>query len=126
MSCLFDSLSSFLTDINSTQLRHLVTQYLSTDPSFFQEDSQKLSDVLGVDDVQLGDYVANMANSHTWGGAIEIRAFCEMFQTRVLVEIHGRRIEFLPKEEPRFTIHLHYTGNHYEPISISDEKKNVA
>lgn len=122
MSCLFDSLSTFLIDVDSGQLRRMITQFLATDPSFFEEESGRLSDILSVDNVQLGDYVNTMSSPHTWGGAIEIRAFCEMFRTRVLVEIHGRTIEFLPKQPYQCTARIHYTGNHYEPIDIVKQK----
>lgn len=121
MSCLFDSLSTFLTDINSSQLRHIITHFLSQDPSFFEEESGKLSDILSIDNVRLEEYVNAMSNPNTWGGAIEIRAFSEIYKVRVLVQIHDRIIEFLPKHEYNFTIRIHYTGNHYEPIDIVKE-----
>lgn len=118
MSCLFDSLSTFLKDTNPSQLRQMITEFLARDPSFFEEESGKLSDILRVDNVRLEDYVNAMSSPNTWGGAIEIRAFCEMYRVRVMVEIHGRTIEFLPRQPYQCTARIHYTGNHYEPIEI--------
>jgi hypothetical protein len=57
----------------------MITKYLSHDPVFFEDtDNGKLSSLLQLEDtpVDLETYVKNMSDPNTWGGAIEIYAFC--------------------------------------------------
>lgn len=125
MSCLFDALSFYIENVDGQTLRTMISEYLQQDPLFFDE-KNRLSSVLQMDDqpMSLDAYVQNMKQSSTWGGAIEIRAFCELFRARVLVKILDPRhphdvIEFLPHAPPDSTVEVGYTGNHYIPIRIS-------
>lgn len=129
MSCLFDSLSYFITNIDSQRLRSMIVNYLSTNPKLIEDN--KFSDLLIFEDqpVSLENYIQNMSDHNTWGGAIEIKAFADMFNVRILVNViqTGKQIEFLPKNPFTSTICLLYTGNHYEPLSImpSNDKINL-
>lgn len=120
MSCLFDSLSHFITNVDSPKMRSMIVNYLSTNPKLMEDN--KFSDLLSFGDhpVELNDYIRHMSNTDTWGGAIEIKAFADMFSIRVLINLTttGKQIEFLPKNQYQTTICLLYTGNHYEPVSI--------
>ena len=126
MSCLFDSLSHFLSNVEAHELRLMITKYLSHDPVFFEDtDHGRLSSLLQLEDtpVDLETYVKNMSDPNTWGGAIEINAFCNMLNARVEVHVmqNNQTIEFLPKNTsapPVITFRIGYTGNHYIPISI--------
>jgi hypothetical protein len=66
------------------------------------------------------NYVQGMRLPATWGGAIEIQAACNLWGYRIVV-LNRRsetctEIEFLPvSAEPTRTIHLSWTGGHYEP-----------
>lgn len=129
MSCLFDSLSHFVQNINASELRKMIVDYLAKDPLIFDDLKEKghLSDILQFENnqsVSLPQYIHHMSNSNAWGGAIEIRAFCEMFKARVMIKVYsdGKFIEFIPDTcAPTATFNLGYTGNHYEPISVKLE-----
>ena len=65
----------------------------------------------------LEPYVARMRSASTWGGAIEIRAFVQLWKRPVKVwAIRGRRwIEF-PCSDGGPECKLSWTGGHYEPM----------
>ena len=55
-----------------------------------------------------------MEKDTTWGGAIEIKSFCEMFKVVVVVVYKDRNIQFIPSSKCTDNIiYLNYTGNHY-------------
>ena len=125
MCCLFDSLASFIENMDPLQLRLVLTNYLANDPIFFHElqSGGRLSQLLRFENAQtpsLQSYVQTMSHPSTWGGAIEIRAFCDVFNARVLVLVYETRktIEFLPWQpnDATVTLMIGYTGNHFEPI----------
>jgi hypothetical protein len=66
--------------------------------------------------LELGPYVERMRWSGTWGGAIEIRAFVEIWRrpVRVLVVCTGKWIEF-PCDHGE-VCRLEWTGGHYETV----------
>lgn len=116
MSCLFDSLSTFIPVVSSFEMRTLICDYL--------EKNEKLTDDLSAEDVikfesnmSLDAYVSNMRQLSTMGGATEIKAFCNLFQKNVKVESlpNNKIIEFIAKPEYPF-IFLRWTGGHYDPI----------
>lgn len=119
MSCLFRSLASFIDNISETELRKMIADYLQTDPFIFNNPDQRLSDILKIDNIHLHDYVELMRKEHTWGGAIEIKAFCDMFQSKVVVHIQSSKktVEFYPHNEIiRCEFFIHWDGGHYEPV----------
>lgn len=119
MSCLFRSLSYFITNVETEELRNIITDYIEKDPVLIPPDG-KLSTYLSIDKKSLTDYTSDMRKSGTWGGAIEIRAFCELFQIKVYVLVlrDQKYIEFVPSHYPDETkyIKISWNGNHYEPI----------
>ena len=68
MSCLFRSLSYFISNIETDELRYIITDYISNDPVLILPDV-KLSTILSIDEISLNQYVHNMKKSNTWGGA---------------------------------------------------------
>ena len=76
MSCLFDSLSTFVPD-SSAEIREKVCKYL--------RESKPL--IEGIDTQLLADeaYVRRMQMSSTWGGGIEIRAFANLYHRKVVL-----------------------------------------
>ena len=76
MSCLFDSLATFVSD-SSPEIRQRVCDYI--------EANKPLMD--GIDTNALFDaaYTTNMRNRGTWGGATEIRAACMIYNLSVVV-----------------------------------------
>ena len=99
MSCLFDSLSYFIIGLNGKELRREISNYIAEDPVLI-EPNTKLSTILQYEDKSLHDYVHEMSKDSTWGGGIEIKAFCEMFKIRVFVHVlrDGKVIKFYPSQ----------------------------
>ena len=83
MSCLFNSLSYFVKE-NSDELRHNICNYLEKNPPLM--DGMTTEQVIYFENGQnLKDYIKNMRNTSTWGGAIEIKAFCNIYKKNVFV-----------------------------------------
>ena len=121
MSCLFRSLSFYLTGIDESGLRTQICNYLENNPPLM--DDLRIEDILKTEGGDLNRYVQAMRNEATWGGAIEIKAFCELFQVgvEVLVRQTGKYIVFHPKEArttPLF-VRIEWMGNHFEPKPYS-------
>ena len=118
MSCLFDSLSFFF-KINSNETRQKICNYLERNEKIIDEMDTKF--ILSLDGLTPAEYIKNMRQEHTWGGAIEIQAACNLWNIKIVV--HNKRnnpntsIEFLPiKSSYSITINLEWTGNHYRPL----------
>ena len=103
MSCLFNTLSPFV-HITSKELRDNICSYIKTNPKIFDdipvEDSVMWN---GEDFKDLKSYIKHMKKSSSWGGAIEIKAFCNMYNKVVIVRDQcggvrkkKNKVEFLP------------------------------
>lgn len=106
MSCLFRSLAKFV-NIETDDLRQKICDFLSENP--------ELIDSIRVNDITPNNYVLNMRNNETWGGGIEIKAFCEIYNYQVNVHIPKSVIPFYPKQLPVRIINISWTGNHFTP-----------
>lgn len=110
MSCLFNSLSRFVDDDPYT-IRQKVCDYIAS--------NKVLCD--GIDNNVLCDadkdlYVDKMRKTSTWGGAIEIKAFCEIYGVSVAVHNSRGIITFHPETtSSRERIDVTWSGGHYEP-----------
>lgn len=117
MSCLFNSLSHFTREAPQA-IRGRICDYLAGDPALVDDMSASLVIALesGKD---LGGYVAHMRSPSTWGGAIEIRAFVQLWRrpVRVWVIRTRRWIEFPCSDAGAGAeCKLSWTGGHYEPM----------
>lgn len=118
MSCLFESFTSFISNISHEELRHIICEYLLQNPVMY--DSMKASDSIWDDNNSLKSYVDNMRLTSTWGSALEIKAFCNIFNASVVLKYNGKFIDFHPiSGNSKFTIVLGYTGDHYYPINVT-------
>lgn len=121
MSCLFRSLSFYVQGVEENQLRQIICNYLQQNPPLMEE--LKLQDILVAEGNQLDQYVQTMRHDSTWGGAIEIKAFCEIFKVavEVLVQATQKNILFLPSNTNNSLpptipkIRIEWMGMHYEP-----------
>lgn len=118
MSCLFRSLSYFIQDSDENAIRREICNYLATNPSIL--DDLSLKDVLSFEGMGSDDYVTNMRDPGTWGGAIEIKAFCELYRVAVEVRVRStqKTILFQPSNLSSVPsrIRIEWQGCHYEPI----------
>lgn len=126
MSCLFNSINYFIKADNGEDVRQCICNYL--DNNYPVMENMETRSVLISEDPS-GNYVNHMRNSCTMGGAIEIQAACNIWKLKIIV-INNRGdssdkkfIEFVPiinKGKILRTIHLSWTGNHYDPVIVQD------
>lgn len=123
MSCLFRSLSAFVDGDNEATLRSKIVDYLMHNPEL--QEGMTAEEVIQFEGggQSFAMYLGRMRRGMTWGGAVEIKAFCDMHKTKVCVHIRrGRRsdhpeFEFVPQTgQYDFVAHILWTGNHFEPI----------
>ena len=98
MSCLFNSLSYFINDKSSKDIRNIICDYLENN-----------------------NYIKNMRQTSTWGGAIEIQCACNIWNLKIIVhnirERNAKNIEFIPLNRNfNKIIEITWNGGHYEPI----------
>ncbi len=116
MSCLFDTLSSFV-DLSSRELRENICNYLQNNPKLYED--MKAEDYIlwnGEGYKNIKEYIEKMRRTSTWGGAIEIKAFCNMYHIKVIVNGRkkGERVEFLPYIKSNSKeIEIQWNGGHY-------------
>ena len=112
MSCLFNSLSKFV-NISPQNLRKQICDFLKSNPIIL--DNIKVSEVINWENgMDIHNYINNMEQTSTWGGGIEIKCFCEIYQIGVIINHNNRQIEFIPSSgRCENIIILNYTGNHY-------------
>lgn len=119
MSCLFISLG-YHVKMPADILRLEICDYLMTNPKLL--DDLRADEVTTLEDGKsLKEYLEHMRRGSTMGGATEIRAFTKIYKVNVLVRSipNGKNIEFL--ENPSYPwIGLEWTGNHYEPMKITN------
>lgn len=118
MSCLFNSLSKFISHQDSQKLRQDICNYLESNKPLVDE--LTIKEIAELDGLTQEQYIQNMRNDNTWGGAPEIKAFCEMYHigVKVLVNSSGKIIDFKASEDfDRFVV-ISWTGNHFEPILL--------
>ena len=115
MSCLFNSISYFVQE-NPFVVRNKICDYL--------QNNGKIIDGLETDfvlNLENKNYISKMRNTTVWGGGIEIQAACNIWKLCIIVENRrnneNSKIEFVPLNvDATKTIHLEWTGGHYEPI----------
>lgn len=116
---------------------------MMSNPKLYGEDDARLFDILKWQESEPEDdhlsasgiaheYIAEMRDEETWGSAIEIACFVNMFYCKVVVilaatgENEQSQCEFVPRpsidmrtgsmKALQATATLYYTGNHYEPV----------
>ena len=118
MSCLFNSLSPAVS-LHPEVLRKVLATYLKTDPALL--DDIKAADIIKwTEGKSLQDYASSMSRPGVWGGAIEIRAFCELYEMDVVIHVlyTGKKFSIKSSKNPKKIVHISYTGNHFEPMYI--------
>lgn len=120
-ACLFESLCRF-SNRNHQELRETICDFLEEKPTLgeYKVGDDILKFEMGEN---LEEYIKEMRKLDTWGGAIEIQAFCELTGVKVVVlalesPTNKKRsaYEHLPKNWKNGTLFILYTGNHFEPI----------
>ena len=112
MSCLFDSLSKYIVK-NSSELRIQICDYIEQNPNMI--DNIKVDKVIQWEkNISLPLYVQNMRQNYTWGGAIEVKAFCNLYNIQVNIHLYNdKQISFYPSGEINLIININWTGTHF-------------
>lgn len=118
MSCLFHSLAYFVKTDSADLIRQKVCNFLALNRPLSHADAT--SYVLWETQKPLDQYVREMRHSGTWGGAIEIQAFCELygFSVRCIDQRTQRSFTYVPLNklfQRRITV-LWQGASHYEPL----------
>jgi hypothetical protein len=121
MSCLFQSLSYFMIKNEPEMLRQEICNFLESNPNLV--DDLSLDQIMSIDGVTKEQYISEMRKNSTWGGAIEIKAFCDMYHINVEVIVlnsDNKRIFFEPNIKPcNKLLRISWNGNHFEPFTSS-------
>ena len=117
MSCLFKSLSYFFNE-KSYDIRQKICDYLKQNNPIIDG-----LDTLFILNLENPNYIEHMRKMSTWGGAIEIQCACNIWKSKIIVKDIRRgshkNIEFVPlHSEIEKTIHLEWSGGHYEPVRL--------
>lgn len=127
MSCLFISLEYFL-ELSSKDIRSKICDYLDNNKKIF--DGMDTKDLL---ELESDNYVKKMRKNSTWGGAIEIKAACNIWNLEIIVynirndDKNNSQIQFIPNNGIDLTtkkIYLTWNGFHYEPVTNIKSKFN--
>lgn len=115
MSCLFDSLSTFI-DMPSHKLRLYISNYLATNP-ILMDDLNAETVIMYETNTPLEQYTQSMRCNSTFGGAIEIRAFTKLFNIniRVLSTPNNKTVEFVNSESNTWKT-IRWSGGHFDPV----------
>ena len=116
MSCLFQSLSHFITHNDYRKLRQDICNFLDSNSPLL--DNLTIKEIAEFEGMSKDDYIKNMRNDATWGGAPEIRAFCEMYKVGVKVVVLASKkiIDFYPSEPNDIFVMISWNGSHFEAI----------
>lgn len=121
-SCLFSSIGYLIDhkNFNETtklQYRQLLVNYL--------EDTDIDNSML---EIPKADYIENIQNPSTWGGAIELKLFSDMFQVEIAsIDVQSNRVDIFGQDKnyPQ-RIYVLYNGVHYDPLvmAYTDDNKD--
>jgi len=120
-SCLFSSIGYLIDNKNFSettrlQYRQLLANYLEG---------------ITIDAVTLGmskeEYIESIQNPSTWGGAIELKLFSEMFQIEIAsIDVQSNRVDIFGQDKnyPQ-RIYVLYNGVHYDPLVMAYTEDSV-
>lgn len=117
MSCLFHSLAYFVKTDSAELIRQKVCNFLALNRPLAHADAQTY--IQWETQKPLDQYVREMRHSGTWGGAIEIQAFCELygFSVKCIDQRTQKSFAYVPLNKSfqrRITV-LWQGACHYEP-----------
>lgn len=114
-SCLFSSIGYLLdhknfSETTKLQYRQLLSNHLES---------------ITIEEATLGmpknEYIDNIQNPSTWGGAIELKLFSDMFQIEIAsIDVQSNRVDIFgqDKKYPQ-RIYVVYNGVHYDPLVMA-------
>lgn len=119
-SCLFSSIAYLLDKDNFNISSSLIYRLIIVD--HIKENN--------IDEGMLGmskeEYLQKISESDTWGGAIELKMFSEIFNIQIAVlDVQSGRIDIFGElEDFEKRIYLLYNGIHYDPLVMNYQDNN--
>jgi hypothetical protein len=129
MSCLFEALAAGIPGQNSAILREKICDYLESNLPLIE--GLDTASVLLLESIELhglqNSYIPKMRLHSTWGGGVEIAAFCRIFPASVTVEtlgIPGNQQTLCPMHfvfcsHPQWNLTLNWRDNHYTLSTVT-------
>ena len=114
-SCLFSSIGYLVdtknfSETTSMQYRQLLVNYL---------DETTIPD--GILELPKEEYIKSIQNPNTWGGAIELKLFSDLYQVEIAsVDVQSNRVDIFGQDKnyPQ-RIYVIYNGVHYDPLVMA-------
>jgi hypothetical protein len=97
-------------------VRTILVQYLTKNPNINGMRAKEY--IYSEKRMSLDEYIAFMKLPSSWGGAIEIKIYCDVFGRNVIVvsQHNYKNIEFFSKKKTNIWDLIHWNGSHYVPI----------
>ena len=123
-SCLFSSIGYLIDNKNFNETTKL--QYRQLLANYLEASSNIDAVTLGTNSKE--EYIESIQNPSTWGGAIELKLFSEMFQIEIAsIDVQSNRVDIFGQDTnyPQ-RIFVVYNGVHYDPLvmAYTDEPKD--
>jgi len=116
MSCLFNSLGAH-TGESASVVRSKIVEFMQTNPAL-GSDISTTNAIEWESGKSVNDYLQHMKQPSTWGGAIEISAFVQLYKTNVCVhnvrDTNTRLMRFVGDSSR--CVSISWNGSHFEPI----------
>lgn len=114
-SCLFSTIAYLIDTNNFNENSGLIYRLMVVD---YIKDGNISQDILGV---SKDEYITKIADPKSWGGAIELKLFSDIFQVQIasLDVMTGRMDLFGETEQYEKRIYIMYNGVHYDPLVMN-------
>lgn len=116
-SCLFSSIAYLIDKENFNENSKMIFRLMIVD--YINDNDNDISnDILGMDKK---DYIEKISQPHTWGGAIELALFSEMFNIMIAsMDVMTGRVDMFGEEKDYDRrIYIMYNGVHYDPLVMN-------
>jgi len=111
-SCLFSSVGYLIDHQQFNETTKL--QYRQILATYIQDNNFEA----GLFEVPKEDYIQNIINPATWGGAIELKIFSDIYQIEIAsIDVMTNRIDLFGQDKGyKNRIYVLYDGVHYDPL----------
>lgn len=114
-SCLFSCIAYLNDKENFNENSGMIYRLMIVD---YINNNDIKEEILGI---SKADYIQNISENSTWGGAIELKLFSDMFKIQIAsLDVRSKRIDIFGEiENYKKRIYLLYNGTHYDPLVMN-------
>lgn len=114
-SCLFSSVAYLVDRANFNENSKIIYRLMISD---YLNDNNINDDILGM---KKEEYIQKISQPDTWGGAIELRIFSDIFKIQIAsIDVQSGRVDIFGEiEDHDRRIYLMYNGVHYDPLVMN-------